>query len=131
MEVCNMKGLCCTAVLDDPAKDDREKGNVDKYTTASMLGDCFGQNFYGDLTATLTKDKSDGWFVEWAQIKFDDTRSYTCEFNNWLDDSADYSTSMTVDCGEGNLEIFLKTSLLQFPSTQMQGLLKSGPKLAQ
>ena len=101
MEVCNWR-KCCTAVLDDPAGNDREKGNIDKYASASLLGDCFGHSFYGDLNATLTLDGSDGWFVEWAQIKFDNSRNYTCNFNTWLDNSSRYNKSMTVDCYEGD-----------------------------
>ena len=107
MEVCNKEGKCCTTILDDPAVNDREKGNIDKFAGASLLGDCFGLSFNGDLTATLTKDNSDGWFVEWAKIKFDDSRSYTCNFNTFLDNSGKYSNSMTVNCDKGNKEIFI------------------------
>ena len=100
-----MEGQCCTTILDDPAVNVRKNGNIDKFAGA-RLGDCSDQSFYGDLTATLTKDGSDGWFVEWAKIKFDDSRSYTCNFNTFLDNSGKYSNSMTVNCDKGN-EIFI------------------------
>ena len=119
MEICNKEGKCCTTILDDPAKDDQEKGNTDKYATASLLGNCFAHSFNGDLTATLAKENSNGWFVEWAQIKFDDSVSYTCNFNTWLDDDSStpqYTNSKTVNCIQGNLEIFFKPHL-QLTST--------------
>ena len=103
MEVCNTKGQCCSTPLADPSKDDREKGKVDKYDTASMLGECFNTNFWGDLTATLSKDGSDGWYVDWAAIKFGSGRSFTCTFNNWLDNDTGYSNNMTAGCTEGRI----------------------------
>eukprot|EP00092_Neocalanus_flemingeri_P090264 GFUD01114316.1.p1 GENE.GFUD01114316.1~~GFUD01114316.1.p1 ORF type:complete len:634 (+),score=101.08 GFUD01114316.1:195-1904(+) len=104
MQVCDMKGRCCTTALNDPAVNNQETGNVDTFSS-DMLGDCSDGNFYGDLTATLSKDGSDGWFVEWAEIKLDDGRFHTCMFNSWLDNDPnyDYTNSVTVNCDEGKL----------------------------
>eukprot|EP00092_Neocalanus_flemingeri_P012987 GFUD01013997.1.p1 GENE.GFUD01013997.1~~GFUD01013997.1.p1 ORF type:complete len:1217 (+),score=231.72 GFUD01013997.1:486-3653(+) len=101
MQVCDMKGRCCTTALNDPAVNNQETGNVDTFSS-DMLGDCSDGNFYGDLTATLSKDGSDGWFVEWAEIKLDDGRFHTCMFNSWLDNDPnyDYTNSVTVNCAE-------------------------------
>ena len=99
--MCNTKGLCCNSTLDDPAKDDRANGNVDTYSTASML--VLAPTCGGDLTATLAKDGSNGWFVDYAEIRFGGNRSYTSNFRNWLDKDHGYNNCMTVDCKEGIL----------------------------
>merc|ERR1712038_119737 len=54
----------------------------------------------GQLTATLSKGGSDGWYVEWAQIKKIGGDSYTCMFNVWMDDASGYSRVATSDCTE-------------------------------
>ena len=103
--LCDTKGLCCKSTLSNLAKDSQERGNVDTYNTTTMLGECFGFNIWGDLTATLAKDGSDGWYVEYAEIKFGEKRGYTCNFNNWLDNSEDNRNFMTVDCEEGIVKL--------------------------
>ena len=106
-------GLCCNSTLDDPTKDDRAIGNIDTYSTASILGECFGTNFQSYLTATLAKDGNDGWFVDYAEIKLGENRSYTCDFNNWPDNSDGYTNSMTVKCEEDILISYLIIRLIQ------------------
>ena len=100
MTVCDSQH-CCTAVLNN-AGDDRKKGHVDMYADPAILGTCLTTRMRGQLTATLTKEKSDGWYVDWAQIRLARGYSFTCMFNNWLDDNSGYTTSMTVSCNEGS-----------------------------
>jgi hypothetical protein len=52
IKVCTTKDLFCISTLNDPAKDKHAKGSVDTYNSASMLGECFGVNFWGHLKAT-------------------------------------------------------------------------------
>ena len=96
-----MKKNCCSTNLDNLKKNDFEKGNVDAFDTPAMLGKCSGMEFWGEVTATLTTSKSDGWFVEWAEIELDNNRAYSCMFNVWLDDAKGYQNSMTSTCEEG------------------------------
>ena len=67
MTVCDSQH-CCTAVLNN-AGDDRKKGHVDMYADPAILGLCLTTRMKGQLTATLIKENSDGWYVDWAQIR--------------------------------------------------------------
>ena len=99
MTVCYITGSCGTAVLNN-AGDDRKKGHVDIYAAPAILGLCLTTRMKGQLTATLIKENSDGWYVDWAQIRLARGNSLTCMFNNLLDGGSGYSTSMT--CNEGS-----------------------------
>ena len=62
MTVCDAANNCCTSVLDNPG-DDWKKGAVDTFSDQTTLGDCSSMRLKGQLTATLSKDGSDGWQV--------------------------------------------------------------------
>ena len=78
---------CCTAVLncDDKSINDHKRGQVDMYAESSILGLCLTTRMKGQLTATLKKDGSDAWYVDWAQIRLTRGNSFTCMFNNVLE----------------------------------------------
>ena len=101
LTVCDTTGACCTTALDNKSVDDRQKGRVDTFADSLVLGDCFNARLDGQLTATLSKLKSDGWYVEWAKIKLSSGKSFTCLFNSWLDNSGGHKNSMTVTCNKG------------------------------
>ena len=97
--ICDMSGDCCSTPLNNPDINDREKGRVDTYSGPDDLGQCF--NFVmgkGDLSVTLEKERSDGWFVEWTEIKLAGGMSFNCAFNIWLDNDNGHSRSETVQC---------------------------------
>ena len=73
-----------------------------------MLGSCFNTDLTGEVSVTLSKDGSNGWYPEWAQIFTDNGISYLCTFGTWMDDSGSYSNTMTVDCDEGKNIIIIK-----------------------
>jgi len=102
MNVCDVTGTCCSAGLNH--KDDSASrqivGKVDQYNDPSILGPCLSTRMKGQLTATLRKKGSDGWFVEWAKIKLADGHSFTCEFKMWLDNEGGYTNDLTVPCME-------------------------------
>ena len=100
MTVCDTTGSCCTSVLNNVGND-RKRGHVDTYTDPSVLGECFTTHMKGQLNVTLTKDRTNGWYVDWAQVSLARGISFTCMFNSWLDDSTGYSNQMTVQCDEG------------------------------
>ena len=101
MKICDNSGNCCESDLDIKSYDDRKKGKVDKYTDPEILANCIETRMKGQLFATLSKDRSNGWYVEWAKIQMTRGRSFTCMFNLWLDDSSGYENSKTVPCTEG------------------------------
>jgi len=105
MTVCDASDNCCTTALDNPGFDDRKKGALNTYSDETVLGDCGSSSISnhllrGQLTATLSKDGTDGWYVEWAQIKTFGGASFTCMFNVWMDDASGYSREATSDCTE-------------------------------
>ena len=102
MRVCDTAGTCCTSILNNSGVD-RKKGSVNIYSDPEVLGDCFNTGMKGQLSATLSKDKSNGWYVEWAQISLARGIYFTCMFNSWLDDASGYQNDMTVECTEGNV----------------------------
>ena len=99
MGVCDGNGTCCSTVLNNPG-DDRKVGRVDTYTNPKGLGECFTTAMRGPIRATLSKDGSDGWYVNWAQVQLAKGVFHTCNFTSWLDDASGYSREMTVDCNE-------------------------------
>ena len=97
--VCDVSGGCCSNPLDVPGYNDRAQGHVDTYNGPDVLGQCY--DFVparGDLTVTLEKTRSDGWYVQWTKVKLSCGRSFTCNFNTWLDIDVGYSNSETVQC---------------------------------
>ena len=96
--ICDASENCCTTPLNKPGND-RVKGAVDVYTNPDNLGACSGVAMNkGDLTVTLAKERSDGWYVDWAEIKLARGMSYSCLFDLWLVDNTGYSRSKTVQC---------------------------------
>ena len=97
--VCDVSGGCCSNPLNVPGYDDRVQGHVDTYNGPDVLGQCY--DFVparGDLTVTLEKTRSNGWNVQWTKIELSGGRTFTCNFNIWLDDASGYSNSETVQC---------------------------------
>jgi len=110
IKVCDFTN-CCTSDLDDPDKDDQVASSVEKFTDPNLLGTCFNTSLKHELSATLSKDGSDGWYPDWAKIVLHQGRTFMCMFGTWLDDSAGYSTSMTTQCTEQGVgELVIKTS---------------------
>ena len=97
IKVCDFTN-CCKVTLDDPERNDQERSAVDKFTDPNLLGTCFNTSLKGKLSATLSKDGSDGWYPDWAKIVLYQGRTFLCNYGTWLDDSAGYSTSMTTQC---------------------------------
>ena len=96
--ICDASENCCSTPLNNPGND-RAKGAVDVYTNPDTLGACSEAAMAkGDLTVTLAKERSDGWYVDWAEIQLAGGMSYSCLFDLWLDDNAEYSGSKTVQC---------------------------------
>eukprot|EP00092_Neocalanus_flemingeri_P104760 GFUD01134224.1.p1 GENE.GFUD01134224.1~~GFUD01134224.1.p1 ORF type:complete len:1144 (-),score=169.25 GFUD01134224.1:293-3652(-) len=109
IEICDQSGNCCTASLNDPDVDDRERGNVDFHSSPQNLGSCLNTKMTGDLTATLQKEGSNEWNVEWVQIMLASGRSFTCSFKLWL--FRGFSNSKSAQCTEdaGITEVWIKT----------------------
>ena len=61
IEICNENKKCSSTALDDPNKDDRKKGNLDAYLDY-VLGYCFNESFFGDLSVTSNKIGQMGGF---------------------------------------------------------------------
>jgi len=118
MGVCDGNGTCCSTVLNNPG-DDRKVGRVDTYTNPKGLGECFTTAMRGPIRATLSKDGSDGWYVNWAQVQLAKGVFHTCNFTSWLDDASGYSREMTVDCNEnvGITEISTETGSMRHAGT--------------
>ena len=99
ISVCDVSGDCCSNSLNIPDHDDRVQGHLDTYSGPVVLGQCF--NFVptrGDLTVALEKPGSDGWNVQWTKVKLSGGRTFTCNFNIWLDNDNGHSNSETVQC---------------------------------
>ena len=105
IEVCSRRGECCSTILNDPkGATPFRRGNTDKFGSW-LLNDCFGADFWGSgITATLSKNGTDGWFVDWAEIKFADGRSYTCTYGQWLDYGNGNTNTRTASCEQGNFD---------------------------
>ena len=97
--ICDVSGGCCSNHLNIQGYNDREPGHVDTYNNPDVLGQCY--NFVpaaGDLTVTLDKTKSNGWNVQWAKVIMSGGKTFTCNFNVWLDNDNGYSNSESVQC---------------------------------
>ena len=99
MSVCDNAGTCCSTALDNPG-DDFKRNAVDTYTNPKGLGECLTTAMSGPITATLSKDGSDGWYVDWAQVQLAGGVLHTCNFTSWLDDASGYSREIAVQCNE-------------------------------
>ena len=97
IRVCDSIGNCCTTDLEDPEKDDRARGALDKYSNCLLYG-CLDTPTVGQLTITLEKEASNGWVVDWVKIFLVQGSSYTCHIGKWLLKSA----SHTGQCIKGN-----------------------------
>jgi len=85
----------CQAQLNDIPRDDFTNGALDVFgkNVLSVNGDsrdCFNKICNGRPIVTLENKGSDGWFVEWVEINFDDGTSCTSRSKidriGWLDD---------------------------------------------
>ena len=94
--ICDASENCWSTRLNKPGNG-RAKGAVDVYFNPDKIGACndvaMGK---GDLSVTLEKVKSDGWYVDWAEIKI--ARGMSCLFDLWLDHNTGYSRYKTVQC---------------------------------
>ena len=97
MSVCDSAGTCCSTALRRDYGDYVERNAVDTFTN---LGECLTTAMSGPITATLSKDGSDGWYVNWAQVQFAGGFLHTCNFTSKLDDASGYSREITVQCNE-------------------------------
>ena len=98
IKICNSAANCCEANLGHP-----RQAALEKISDPAILGSCFNTNVAGDISATLSKDGTDGWYPEWVQIIPHQGRSFRCAFNLWLDDASGYSTNKTVSCDDGTM----------------------------
>ena len=96
IQVCDGTNSCCNADLGYPVR-----SSQDKFSDPGDLGTCLNTTLQGDLTVTLSKDGSDGWYPDWTKIVLQQGKTFFCTFDLWLDDNTGYSTSKTVQCKEG------------------------------
>ena len=101
LKVCDVNGEdCCRVALDDKGVNDMKKGAINYYTTKEEMGDCHNWNFNSNINLTFSIDGTDGWFVEWAEIRSRadaslSSTSFTriCRFDKWLDDNSKVSST--------------------------------------
>ena len=97
LEICQQsKDKCCSVRLNEEDIDDMERGATNYYNTEKELGNCFNWKFSGNVEVTLSTYGTDGWFVEWVDIRTttqveDRISSFICPFDTWIDyDYEDY-----------------------------------------
>ena len=114
--LCDEKQTCCTSTLDNVGRD-REQGSIDRYNDPNLLGDCVNAQLEGSLTATISKNKTDGWRVEWVQVTLARSRTYFCEFNRWIDPDGTKTARVSQKCNKGNIVLDEHNELISIYSS--------------
>ena len=87
INICDVTDTCCSTTLDRSGRTDFKKGAVNVFDRPEEMGDCHDVYLDKDeLTVTLSKSGTDGWFVDWVDVTLPYKVNFHCVFGIWLDD---------------------------------------------
>ena len=94
IKVCDITNSCCSTTLDRNGRNFKA-GATNVFDQPQQLGECHDVmlDYTDELTVTMSKMGSDGWFVDWVDVTLPHDVTFHCVFRMWLDDSTGYSLS--------------------------------------